>query len=135
MCHKFAAFPPGRKPLRRDSVFFCFFSRLFSEDGDEGYPGDLSISITYTVKGKELLLDYHATTTKATPINLTNHSYFNLGGHVSKNYLLSYFDSFCPMYIFFSLSFVKPFLVLEQFENYANYDCNHGCLISVCPFN
>jgi len=57
--------------------------KLLSQDGDEGYPGDLTLSVTYTLKENELLLDYHATSRKATPINLTNHSYFNLGGHSS----------------------------------------------------
>jgi aldose 1-epimerase len=52
-----------------------------SPDGDEGFPGAASISVTYTLTdSNELKLSYKATTDKATPLNLTNHSYFNLGG-------------------------------------------------------
>ena len=51
-----------------------------SPDGDQGFPGKLTTVVRYTLEGKELKIDYSATSDKDTVVNLTNHSYFNLAG-------------------------------------------------------
>ncbi|HUG53682.1 MAG TPA: aldose epimerase family protein, partial [Vicinamibacteria bacterium] len=55
--------------------------RCSSPDGDEGYPGNLEASVTYTLTGAgEVVIDYEATSDRPTPVNLSQHSYFNLAG-------------------------------------------------------
>lgn len=56
---------------------------LISPDGDQGFPGALSVQVTYTVLGRCVEVAYRATTTAATVVNLTNHAYFNLDGDAS----------------------------------------------------
>ena len=57
---------------------------LLSPDGDQGFPGEVEVTLTYSLsEGNELWLRYSATTTKATPISLTNHAYFNLASCTS----------------------------------------------------
>ena len=53
---------------------------LVSPDGDEGYPGNLDVTASYAIKDNALVLEYKATTDKATYLNMTNHTYFNLHG-------------------------------------------------------
>ena len=72
-----------------------------SADGEEGFPGEVKTIMTYTLTEKnELKLDYAAETTKATPYNITNHTYFNLAGQDSgcqgKQIMMINADTYLP---------------------------------------
>jgi aldose 1-epimerase len=67
-------------PFQNDRGAGIVFTHT-SQDGDEGYPGTVQATVTYTLTdANELRIDYHATTDKPTVVNLTQHSYFNLAG-------------------------------------------------------
>lgn len=73
-----------------------------SKDGEEGYPGNLDVTVTYTLTdSNEVKIDYHATTDQPTVLNLTNHSFFNLhgAGNGDVNDLVMYInaDRFTPV--------------------------------------
>jgi aldose 1-epimerase len=74
--------------LHQESGYSKAVLELVSESGDEGYPGRLDVRATYTLTdGNELAIDYQATSTEATHVNLTQHSYFNLSGSTSTDIL------------------------------------------------
>ncbi|ESO83567.1 hypothetical protein LOTGIDRAFT_133246, partial [Lottia gigantea] len=73
-----------------------------SADGEENYPGEVTINVDYELDDEnKLSLHYKATTTKATPINLTNHTYFNLAGHangvIDDHVVTIHADSYLPL--------------------------------------
>ena len=86
--------------VRSDSSVAVSFT-LVSPDGDEGYPGTLTASVTYTLMRdrNDIVIDYEGVSDKATPVNLTNHTYFNLAGSddILGHLLTLEADSFTPV--------------------------------------
>jgi len=64
--------------VNKEKLVFSYISK----DGEEGYPGDVLVNVCYSLEEDgQFRIEYSGMVTAATPINLTNHSYFNLGGH------------------------------------------------------
>lgn len=89
---------PGLRGLNDNKVIFT----MDSPDGDQGFPGNMHIEVTYSLPGDgELRIEYRAVTDADTPLNLTNHSYFNLNGHdsgtVLKHLAKIHADSYAPI--------------------------------------
>lgn len=73
-----------------------------SPDGEEGYPGNLEVAVTYTITDNNIfLIETEAVTDKVTPLSLTHHSYFNLGGHgagpIADHALEIFAEEFVPL--------------------------------------
>ena len=72
----------------------------FSKDGEEGFPGNLNVTVTYCLtNNNEVKIDYTATTDKATPVVLTNHTYFNLSGGKETNVMNTELTIFADQYL------------------------------------
>jgi aldose 1-epimerase len=73
---------------------------LVSDDGDQGFPGRVEVSVSYAVRDQEVQISYRASTDRSTVVNLTNHSYFHLdgpeGGTIDEHLLSVAADGYTP---------------------------------------
>jgi aldose 1-epimerase len=89
-------------PLDLSKVDTALELKYTSKDGEEGYPGNLSVTVIYMLTAtNELWIEYSATTDRNTVLNLTNHSYFNLAGQgngdILKHQIMINADRFTPV--------------------------------------
>lgn len=87
-------------PFTKDGASGVVFTYT-SPDDEEGYPGELTCTVTYALTDdNELYIDFHATTTQATPVNLVHHTYWNLSGDVRNTILdhrlILHAQRYCP---------------------------------------
>lgn len=104
-----------------DAVTLCYDS----QDGESGFPGSVRASVTFTLNSKnELRIKYNAdATNKPTPINMANHAYFNLAGHVN-----TFFFAFDYIKKHFQNNFMtKPSIHL--IKQVVNSDCKKFWLL------
>ena len=115
---------------------------LTDKAGTEGYPGTVNVSVTYTLRNDNTLrIVYNATTTKATPFNITNHSYFNLKdagkSDIKGHYLHLYADRYTPVdgtliptgeiapVAGTPYDFTKTHLIGQDIDEVKGYDVNY----------
>ena len=110
----------------------------FSPDGEEGFPGNMTTRVTYSLNGAELKISYSAISDAKTPICLTNHSYFNLNGigtsalnHKLKIYASTYTETEKaiptgrrPAVFGTHLDFTEPRLLSDGLPDGSSYDHN-----------
>jgi aldose 1-epimerase len=97
--------PKGFHNVVWDVKTVCDSSLVFtylSKDGEMGYPGNLSVEVKYLLdSNNELVISYRATTDKSTPVNLTNHAFFNLAGEgsgtINQHVLTINADAYTPV--------------------------------------